>query len=358
MATSFIHYLKSHKTQLFAAVIASVVFDIYQTVPGVGRAINQSVVWFIPGILSLNQTVSIIIGYFLQLIPVALFCTVIVLAYYLLRIRRSLATGTGGFIANYLVIVWAQIIITPMPGMRPLDDILAFGIFYAFILLLAKKNLSPKAIIAVGAIVIIASLASTPYLTTRIAVSKALAADTASFQTAITHVPFTPYYPTYQSDKLPASAAKFNGYTKPPYSNETVSFSLGKAQVRESAVLTRQDQVMNFTTNCDIAAIQFSMETSTSITGSSLQSSLDNYKKCNLVQTTPTGKKVYFNQNGQWTEFYTLIDHTNVVITFDDINTQKYDVTLLPDILKIIDSLQPLAASHLQKGNESGFGFE
>lgn len=99
------------------------------------------------------------------------------------------------------------------------------------------------------------------------------------------------------------------------------------------------------------------MEDGTSIDRRDIDQSLQHPQSCELIGVTPSGKKVYFRGDNQNTWFYVKLDQTNFIIEFDRINTGKYDPSKRDEILKIIDSLQPLEKTRLEGGNSYGHGF-
>jgi hypothetical protein len=358
MRETLVKYAHAHKRELVTALIATIIFIVYQSSPAIGATINLLTLEMVPGVASLGEGSAIILGYLLQFIPIALFCVITALMYYLLRVKQSTLTAVVGFVVSYVFTSWLALFVSSSVLIRIGSGVVVYVLFFVSLRAFSKSKWHATIPVIIGGMLIFATLFLTPYITRQIENGQYETKDKQLFQSAVNNLDFTAYYPTYSSSSFLASPAKLNGYSKPPYSNETVSFLLGKAQVRESERLVDQDKVMNFVNNCDINAIRFSMETSSRITDFNLQSSLDNFKKCNLIHTTPSGIKVYFESNGQLTDFYMLVNNTNIVITFDDINTQKYDSAQLPEILKIIDSLHTISAAKLQKGNTSGFGFE
>lgn len=112
---------------------------------------------------------------------------------------------------------------------------------------------------------------------------------------------------------------------------------------------------MNFVDNCTIFRIWFSMESDTEIRSEDIEQSRQHPQECNLIQT-PTGKKVYFKQIEYEARFYVKLDQTNFIIDFDNFH-RKYDPSQRDELIKIIDSLQPLDKSRLEKGKSHGYGF-
>jgi hypothetical protein len=196
-----------------------------------------------------------------------------------------------------------------------------------------------------------------PIATHPIEAQRATVKQDGSFTKAVDELSFVPYYPTYSSSVYPLSEAKLNGYDGSSYSNETVTFLLGKAQVKQGAYLSNQEKVMNFSTNCTIYKLWFAMGDKSGLSQDDIDHSEEYPQRCNLVATTATGKRVYFNSDGQWTRFYVLLGKTNLIIDFDDINGRKYDPTQLNEIIKIIDSLRPLEKTQLKRGNSYDGGF-
>lgn len=114
---------------------------------------------------------------------------------------------------------------------------------------------------------------------------------------------------------------------------------------------------MNFVDNCSISRLWFSMENGTSINQRDIDRSLQHPQKCDLISVTASGKRVYFREDNQNAWFYAKLDQTNFIIKFDRINTVKYDPNNRDEILKIIDSLQPLDKTRLEDGGSSSHGF-
>ena len=209
----------------------------------------------------------------------------------------------------------------------------------------------------IGIVFVGSSLYVTPLLVRPVETKQVESKEASVFANAVNSLGFTPYHPTYESSLYPATPPVLNGYGGSPYSNRTVDFKLGKVWVRQGALLTGQDKVMNFVNNCDIHTIWSTMDTHTSVPQRDVDRSLDNFKKCKVVHETPLGNKVYLQSIGKSAYFYIKIGTTNLVIVFDESYRNEYDPSKLPELTKVIDSLEPLDVSRIQKGNETIYSF-
>jgi len=344
-------YLASHRAVALAYLIATILYSVYQFYP----SLNQFVGFGLMMILHASMWIFAAAPW----IVAGMLCATIAIVFWLAAIRSNILAALLGFSINYLVIsLLTTVLEAPIFIEITIGLIVSYLIFAGVSRLMSKISVHRVPSIVIGTICLGLALYFTPVITHPIDARRITVKADANFKTAVDNLNFSPYYPTYISSIYPASAAKLNGYDNIAYSNETVTFTLGDAEVKQGGYLKGQDKVMNFVDNCTIYRLWFSLEDEgAAIRRNDIDQSLEHPQKCNLIQTTPTGKKVYFNDDGQWVRFYVKLNQTNLIIDFDNLNGRKYDPNHLDEILKIIDSLQPLNKSKLEDGNSYGNGF-
>lgn len=338
------------KKILLLCLIAGVVCATFQAFPYLGQIISFSVMMLIP-----TMYVFMVVPWLVAIVVSA----AIAISYSLIDMRNNVFLAFLGFSVSYFALsLVATIIELPMFIEFALNVALAAFLFVGATAVANRLPALNRVIATVGGVIILAlSFFLTPITTHPIEAHRATVRVANTFQRAVDELDFVPYYPTYSSSIYPASTPRLNGYNDDAYTNETVTFLLGKAQVKQGGHLVGQDEVMNFVDNCTIYQLWFSMEDGTSIGQRDIDHSLQYPQKCNLISVTPSGKRVYFQGDNQNTRFYVKLDETNFIIEFDDINTMKYDPNQRDEILKIIDSLRPLDKNQLEDGNSSGHGF-
>lgn len=339
-----------NKKMLLVCLIAGVVCATLQTFPYFGQIISFSVMMLIP-----SMYVFVVVPWLVA----AAVCVAIAIGYSLIDVRNNVLLAFLGFSVGYFALSLVAVVIE-LPAFIEfvLNVVLATLISLGATVVTDRLPVLNRVIAAVGGVIVLAlSFFLTPITTHPIEAHRAAVRDDDTFQRAVDKLDFVPYYPTYSSSTYLVSTPKLNGYDDNAYTNETVTFLLGKAQVKQSSHLVGQDEVMNFVDNCTIYRLWFSMEDGTSIDQRDIDHSLQYPQKCNLISVTPSGKRVYFQGDNQNTRFYVKLDQTNFIIEFDDINTMKYDPNQRDEILKIIDSLQPLDKNQLEDGNSYGHGF-
>lgn len=348
------NFCRANKRLLLACLFVVILYAPYQFYPQFNELVGWGMAWTIGRLIPDSMSLIAIAPW----VVAVLFWAMISIVYWLAGVRNSVLAAALGLSVSIFLTSLLRVIVQQGWLVEIFGGVLAAYLLFAVSAWLASK-LRVSHVLAgiIGAIVVGLSIYFTPLVVSHIAYQKMESRNENEFQRATQSLKFTPFYPTYKSSIYPASPAKLNGYRNEAYTNETVTFLLGRAQVKQSALLEGQDKVMDFTKNCSFYRIWFDMENGTSIKERDIQSSLDNPQKCNLLQTTPSGKKVYFYSNGQWTGFYVKLDRTNFIIEFDDVNGRKYDVGHQDELLKIIDSLQPLDKTKLENGNEYGHGF-
>lgn len=344
-------FITTHKAADLAYLIAAILYSVYQFYP----PLNQFVGFGLMMTLHASMWIFIAVPY----VVAGILCAVIAIVFWLSAIRSNIIAAMLGFSINYFIVSLSMTILeAPIFMEITIGLIVSYTIFVGVSWFMPRISLDRTQSIVIGAICLGLTLYFTPAVTHPIEARRATVKAYTSFKSAVDGLNFSPYYPTYSSSIYPASAAKLNGYENIAYSNETVTFTLGDAEVKQGGYLSGQDKVMNFVDNCTIYRLWFSLEDEgAAITQDDINQSLERPQKCNLIHTTPTGKKVYFNDDGQWVRFYVKLNQTNLIIDFDNVNGRKYDSSHLDEILKIIDSFQLLDKSKLEDGNSYGNGF-
>lgn len=344
-------YIASHRAVALAYLIATILYSVYQFYPPLNQFVGFGLMMILPASMWIFVAAPWIVA--------GMLCAAIAIVFWLAAIRSNILAALLGFSINYLVvsllitILEAPIFIEIIIGL-----IVSYVIFAGVSHLMSRVSVLRTPSIVIGVICLGLALYLTPVVTHPIDARRATVKADTNFKSAVDRLNFSPYYPTYTSSIYPASAAKLNGYDDIAYSNETVTFTLGDAEVKQGGYLKEQDKVMNFVDNCTIYLLWFSLEDEGAIIRQDdIDQSLEYPQKCELIKTTSTGKKVYFNDDGQWVRFYVKLDQTNLIVEFDNVNGREYDPNHLDEILKIIDSLQPLDKSKLEGGNSYGSGF-
>lgn len=338
----------SHKI-LLAYVIAVALYSLYQFYDPLNQLIGFGVMMIAPTMLVFAVVPWVV---------AAALVVSIAIVYWLAGIRNNILAAALSFSVSYIVISLLAAI-TELPAYAEIigGALLALVIFAGISHFVSKFALPLVQAVIISAVCLGVSLYAKPLITHPIQAERASVKANNAFKDAVEKLNFTPYYPTYSSSAYPASSPKLNGYSNSPYTNETVTFLLGKAQVKQGTYLSGQDKIMNFADNCTIYQLWFSMENGTSIDQRYIDRILQHPQSCELISTTPSGKKVYFREDNQNAWFYVKLGQTNFIIEFDRINTVKYDPSQRDEILKIIDSLQPLEKTRLEDGNSYGHGF-
>lgn len=338
------------KKILIACLAGVILFAIYQFYPQLNQAITLGAMMTLRSSMWTFAVVPWIVA--------GLLCVAIAIIYWLAGIRNNILAATFGFSISYLAVSLLTVILEMTRFVEIiLGIILAYIIFMGALWLTSKFRLQKIPSIAIGAVALGLLLYLTPILTHPIEARRATAKINSTFKQTVQQLNFTSYYPSYKSTALPTTYPLLNGYADTIYLSETIDFFLGKAWVRQSQLLEGQSKIMDFTNNCDILAVWSSMGNGTTINAATIENSRNNPKMCNLIQITPSGKNVYLLEVGNSAFIYTQIDGTNIVIVFDEFYHNKYDPTQLPEILKIIDSLEPLDKSRLKMGEELTFSF-
>lgn len=172
------------------------------------------------------------------------------------------------------------------------------------------------------------------------------------FKSAVGTLNFTPYYPDYIPDGLTASKPELFGYRHTGYDNIYVGYTIGTLEIQESAPLTNQDQVMNYTTNCDASAIWFAMTSGPTVRDFELNRSLDNLSRCKVLGKTAEGWSVYGEEsaNEQYRFYFLDANGTNIVMQYEPKRKPTYSESFEQDIIKIFNSMKPYNKSLLTKG--------
>ncbi len=336
-----------HKNVLIACVFAAILFGIYQFYPDISQLISWGIM------LTIGKVAPPLSMAFLSagpwIVAFAL-CGAIAIIYWLMGVRNAFMASSLGFsISYFLISLFVALVNIPIFGCIVIGSLAAYLLFIGTCWIGSKITLHKVILGLVGIVLLVLSLYFTPSVTVSIRIQRDTASQQNMFKQAVNSMNFTPYYPTYSSAAFAASSPQLKGYRSDEYQNEIVIFQLGNAEVTQSKILSGQEKVMNFTTNCDIVAIKTSMRWGTSIMQHDIDRSLESPQRCTPLQT-PNGNKVYFKVNGQWTNFYTNINQTNVIIEFDDINGKKFEPGTQDELLKVIDSLQPLDKQKLKDG--------
>lgn len=350
-------FLVSSKRTLVGSLAASLILVAVVLIPVIGQSIIAGFM-YVPFAVSLLSSAP----YILQGIVAVMFGGVVAMFFYLLRIKSSLLISGVGLSLGYVLFSWLnRAVDAPIYLKAGVFLSVALVIFYGLIQIGKRLNLKTFVSVVVfiallGSCVYVAQIVERPIEREKaeLAHQTYLNGKNQEFETAKQELNFTVYYPTYNSAELPASGLKLNGYSQAQkaYTNPHVTFKLGKARVTQAALLKNQEKLMDFTRNCDIMRVSQTMDSSSEVNQQQIEDSLENLSRCKVVHQTPAGNKVLMRKGGQWTTFYLQNDNTNIVIQFDDINSGKYDEALLPEINKIIDSLQPVSVDELQRGNE------
>lgn len=171
------------------------------------------------------------------------------------------------------------------------------------------------------------------------------------FKDTLESLTFEVYYPTYLPTGMKLSEPVIYGYSQNRYSNIYAQYNIDRIEITQGGLLGKQNQIMNFTNHCDIPVVLSNVLQSPTIRDRDIERSIQRPHGCNLIATTVSGKKVYFEERGQWVWFYTQLGSTNIIFKFDRINGQEYDAELQLEILKVIDSMQALDKDRLVRGS-------
>lgn len=349
-------FLVLNRNALVGSLVASLLLVVVVLIPTIGQSIIAGFM-FVPFAVSLLSATP----YVLQGLVAVMFGGVVAALLYLLRIKNSLLVAGVGLSLGYVLFSWLNKVVDVPVHQKALAFLLVALVIFCGSIWIGKW-LTLKTF--VSAAIFISLLGSCAYLAqviekpierkkAELAHQVYLDGKNQEFEAAKQALNFTVYYPTHNSAVLPVSDLKLNGYsqerrayTNPPH----VTFELGKARVTQAALVKNQEKLMDFTRNCDFMRVSHAMDSRTEVTQREIEDSLENLSRCNIIHETPAGTKVFYREAGQWTTFYLQNNNTNIVIKFDDINAGKYSDSLLPEIKKIIDSLQPVSLDKLQRG--------
>lgn len=286
---------------------------------------------------------------------------IIGISFYLLRIKNSLFIAGVGSPVSFL----AASLINELTGLGGyIKALLVFSVvyilFYTLMYITSRHKIGTVAagmlfLILVSAypygVLYIERIADIGYVKTQN--SEFRDKQNRIFEEGKKNVDFTVYYPAHQSTKLPASVPKLNGYSQTlKHVDLHVTYTIGRARVMESGLIKDQEKLMDFNRNCDITRLGSIMDRG-EVTTYDIDKSLENLQRCNIIHTAKDGEKVYIRESGQFTAFYLKKGTTNILIRFDDINTEEYNDAILPEVKRIIDSLKPYETNKLQKGSAS-----
>lgn len=353
-------HIASRKAVLLGSAIASIVLVTVVVIPAIGQSIVAGFM-YVP-FLAILLSSSPLYLYILQGLVALMFGSVVAMIFYLLRIKSSVFVSGVGLSFGYVVFTLLDHTFETSTFLKSIGFLLVSLIIF-YCLIQVGKHLKINTFMACA--VFVASLGVCSYaaqvVVRPIEREKAksshqvyLDAQNQEFETVKKTLKFTVYYPTYSSSELSATQPKLNGYSQNQkrHTNPHVTYNIGKARVTQTALLKDQEKLVDFTRNCDITRLSNEMDSSSVVRQQNIEDSLENLSRCNVIHQTPAGNKVLFRGLGQWTTFYLQKDKTNIVIRFDDINAGKYSEAFLPEVIKIIDSLQPVSINRLQRGNE------
>lgn len=351
-------FLVSSRSALVGSLVASLLLVAVVLIPAIGQSIVAGFL-FVPFATFLLSAAP----YVLQGVVAVMFGGAVAALFYLLRIKNSLLVSGVGLSLSYVLFSWLNKAVDASVQLKAvvflfMTLVIFWGLVWIGKRLTLKTFVSAAVFIGLlGSCVYLAQVVQEPIERKRAEAAHQVYLDgkNQAFEAAKQALNFTVYYPTYNSTELPASDLKLNGYSqeRPAYTNPPhVTFKLGKARVTQAALVKNQEKLMDFTRNCDFTRVSHVMDSRTAVTQGEIEDSLENLSRCNVIHQTPTGTKVFYREGGQFTTFYLQNDNTNIVIKFDDVNAQKYSEALLPEVKKIIDSLQPVSLDKPQRGRE------
>lgn len=340
-------FVKLHRELLLAGLYGTVCFAIYAFLPPVFQSALLG--------LSIITHAQFLLGWLGVWVILLIICAALTQVYTLVNLKDDFLTASLGFSLSYFATSFVtELLIAPDYYVRVAVVLL---IAYASFMVSSFVSghivaIKPMRLMA-GAFVLLVTAYGTFQvvlpLTIRNAAEVYAKEQDAKFKSTLKNLDFKTYYPTYQSSSFKLSPAKLNGYGG-NYRTPYVSFEIGSAYVKEGPTLARQSEVMDFKNNCDISRLWYATGAPSGLTDDDIATSLDDLKKCNLLQTTESGVKIYLQRAGQWTYAYTQIDSTNIIIEFDDLNGRKYDASKEVELLRVISSLKPLGSSAIQMG--------
>lgn len=357
MFNSLRSIIKSHRPYLIGSIVAALILALVVLVPIIGTSVTAGL-FLTPGLGGLLYAVPPVLLGFTAL----LFASFVTIVFYLLRIRHSaLIAGVSLPVGYILLTTLNKILNIPLYQKAILFGVIAFMLVYG--LMLASKKLRINTVVSVILFIVFVgtSVYSAQLIEQTISKRQAPAAQMAyqakknqEFETARQGLRLTAYYPSYISTEFPVSEPELNGYSQESYShiNPHVTYTLGGAQVTQAALVKNQDKLMDFTRNCDIINVASSMISESEVSQGVINKSLDNLSRCKVIHQTPAGTNVYAIGRKDFMTFYLQIDKTNIVIKFSGSRAHKYSNTLLPQLNKVIDSLQPITSDKLQRGDE------
>lgn len=343
------NFLLRHKNVLLACLFAAILFGIYHFYPVLNQAVAWGLIWTIGWLI---PPASMGFMFIAPWIVAGLLCAAAAIIYWLMGLRNSIVAATAGFSISYFAIsLLSSLLNLPSFSQIIAGSLLAYTIFIGAYWLVSRLKFHKRMSLALGVVLLALALYITPLVTAPIDSARAQAKMESTLKQGIGNMNFTPYYPTYSSPVVPASPPELQDYESDYYRNETVTFLLGKVKVKQSTLLSGQEKVMDFTRNCDILTISSAMSWGTAIKRSDIEQSLENPKRCNLVHTTPSGKKVYSQSIGKTPKwFYVQLNQTNLIIEFGDTKDTQFNPDHQDELFKVIDSFEILDKQKLQDG--------
>lgn len=353
MARSLVSYVQMNRRYIIGSLIAGLLITVIAVVPGISHSVSFSLL-YIPFL----GTLAFGLSYVTNGVILGVLGVIIAATFYLLRINRFIVSSVVGLAFSFIgIMLYAGLVGGGLAVQVAVGVLMSTVLFFVAIKMSAKLRINTAVSVIVAIIFIVlgsygAELVNS-FITIRSTSDNEKSREQA-FETARRQLDFSVYYPAYQSSILPASVPELNGYDSPIKSilvNPHITYTLGTAQVTESAMLKNQEKIMDFTYNCDIATLARVMQSEPEVSSYKITQSLDNPQHCVTAQTLPTGENIYFSQRGQWTYFYVKLGTTNIVIEFDNIKPDQYDDTRKQEVLKIINSLQIISLNKIQRGN-------
>ncbi len=353
----FLTYVKAQRFQLLAYLFAAIACIVYLFFPSFGEAVAWGMAVLVGPALHFQGNGLELVGVFMGVVG-GLALVAVTLLYWIVGVRNFVLAFALGLSINYVVISWLMVVFdVPLLAEAAAGLMLSYVVFFVAAWLVSKPRIHSVLAVVVSVLLVGVSFYAGSYITSRTITQKVDAEEDAQFAKVIKELNFTVYYPSYASALLPADPAKLNGYDKDLGDVQNVTFLLGRARVKQGALLSGQDKLLNFKDNCNMFVLWSAMDTDSSIDDFNIKHSLEYPTACNLVETTPSGKKVYFDDSDEQRQyFYVRVGNTNFMIEFEEID-RPYDPALKSEYLKVIDSLQSMDKAKLQKGAYSGFGF-
>ncbi|HEX6416434.1 MAG TPA: hypothetical protein VFZ62_02815 [Candidatus Saccharimonadales bacterium] len=342
--------IKINKSLIIAALLSAVLFSVYQFYPPLNQMVGWSLLYILPGSM---------LGFMIApLVVAALLSMAIIIINRLAGAKNAHLVGLVGFAFGFLLmsLLMASIDLSPEQEVA-LGLVLAFAWFLALGQLMYRVKVSDKLAVIIGVVALITSVFATPLLIHPIQAAKITNEENRVFQKAVSALDFSVYYPTFQSKEYPVSSPMLYGYDGSKYTKTSLTFTLGKAKVKQQKVLQNQHEVMNFSDHCDILELWSIFTDTDSLQQRDIDSSKERQMPCQMIHKTPDGKEVYFYDRAGLVFFYIRTESTNIIIRFDDDARYRYDPGSLPEMLRVIDSLELLDKSKIEKGSAYGDGF-